>query len=132
MYVYVLNIYIYTYISVRTGRCVARGARKRGDTAAGYGFVLVAGRLVRRNTAHYGTVCCSVLQCVPQLKNALYDAILHTWFSVLPCVTVCCSVLQCVEGCLLRRSTAHTGAVCCSVLQCVAVYCRVLQCVAVC
>ena len=88
MYLYVYK-YIYIYIFLRIGRCVAGGARKRGDTAPGYGSVLVAGRLVRRNTAHYGTVCCSVLQCVLQLKNALYDAILHTWFSVLQCVAEC-------------------------------------------
>jgi len=84
--------------------------------------------VTRKWCGAYGSVCCSVLQCV----------------------AVCCSVVQCVLHCELTKLTlqidfmnwryndatrkwcgAHSS-VCCSVLQCVAVCCSVLQCVLQC
>ena len=75
------------------------------------------------DNASWGSVCCSVLQCIALCCGAFCN--------------VCCSV--CPQWCvcfpyrlrpvvcdrlLHTRSTANCGSVCCSVLQCVAVCCN--------
>jgi len=61
----------------------------------------------------YVAVCCSVLQCVTNVKDNLEETEYHLSSILGYVVAVYCRVLQRV-------------AVCCSLLQCVAVYCTVL------
>ena len=94
-----------------------------------------------------GTVCRSVLQCVPSCCsvmlcvavccsrgitcNGLFE---NRRCSVLLCVALCCSVLQCVAVRASHTMVYSTtgGAVCRSVSECVALCCSVLLCVVVC
>jgi len=88
--------------------------------------------LLRRNTAWWGVVCCSVLQCVAVCGSVLQ--------CVVACRTICHGLLVVIRiaiNCASQlakhsHNKAWWCAVCCSVLQCVAVCCSLLQCVVVC
>ena len=87
------------------------------------------GRLLHTcNTASWGSVCCSVLQCIALCCGVFCNVCCRVFPHWCVCFPYRLRPVVC-DRLLHTRNTANCGSVCCRGLQCVAVCCSVLQCV---